>query len=764
MKLSQKTTLYFGTFTFLAISSFLILNYFTVERSLFDKARQELRQKVESLNSAVNRMLNTSIQNYLRAIVDQETYILKDYYNRYRRGNLTERQAKNLYQMHAASHRIGETGYIGAVEQRGKKILLAIHPFMRGENCASSKVCQEWVKQKNGFNQYPWKNPKDKRFRWKVAYIRYFKPWNWVLGATSYKDEFYRLIDFNDLKEIIKPFKVLKRGYFFVLDEHCNMLIHPEIQGKNVSNVTNSRGVNITKRILKHQDQFFRYYWRNPSEHREHERFAYVKKIPNLKWYVVATGYMRDITDPIKGLMMTSYLLIFILTIILIILIYVFNRSLTSPLHHLIKGINDFYQNGTEFSLSFNSVDEINLVGHTIEKMTSSLIESDQERKSMEELLFQSRKMEAVGQLAGGVAHDFNNMLAGIIGAASLLEQRAELNIKNRELLQLILNSSERAADLTNQLLAFSRKGIVEMKDVDIHEIIHNTVSLLSRSLDRKIEIDIRENAASAIVCGDKSRLQTVLMNLCINAGQEMPDGGTIYIDTSNVSLSEEYCRKSSFNLEPGDYIVVSVRDEGSGIPKEIRDRIFEPFFTTKEQGKGTGLGLAAVYGIIIEHKGAISIGSGKEKGAEFIIYLQVSKTQDVQQPSENELITGEGRILVIDDEEVIRISVGSMLEELGYNVILAENGEEGLKIYREKKADIDLVILDMIMPVMNGKETFFELKKVNPDCKIIVATGFAKDRDVDLLFENGLSDAMVKPYRFFRLSFKVAAILRQGH
>ena len=382
------------------------------------------------------------------------------------------------------------------------------------------------------------------------------------------------------------------------------------------------------------------------------------------------------------------------------------------------------------------------------------------EQKRLEERLRQTQKMEVIGQLAGGVAHDFNNMLTAILGSAELLERCVMENPTATKLLANIKKAASRSADLTGQLLAFSRKGQKKDVRVCIETTIHEVISLLERTIDKNITLETRLIAKNTDVTGDPSLLQNALLNLGVNARDAMPEGGVITFTTANVELDSSYCESSAFNITPGPYIEIAVSDAGTGITEENIQHVFEPFFTTKEVGKGTGLGLAAVYGTITDHLGCINIYSEPGIGTVFKIYLPLSGGKKTVAPSADELIRGSGGILLVDDEEILRDVGKSLLEELGYRVYLAEDGEQALEVYARDKKDISLVILDMLMPRMGGKETLVRLMDEYPDIRVLISSGFHQERTVDDLVKLGARGFLQKPYIKQELGKAVAEAL----
>lgn len=365
--------------------------------------------------------------------------------------------------------------------------------------------------------------------------------------------------------------------------------------------------------------------------------------------------------------------------------------------------------------------------------------------------LLQSQKMEAIGRLASGVAHDFNNMLGGIFIAADNLEQNVTGN--NLEMVSLIQNASERAANLTRQLLAFSRKGKMVSTSVSIHAIINETVAMLKQVLDKSITIKVRLEANDYFVVGDDSQIMNGIMNMAINASHAMEDGGFLTFSTENIFLDKKKCEDSIFEIYPGDYVRLDIADTGVGMSPDTCKRIFEPFFTTKSHGNGTGLGLAAVQGMVESHKGEIEVDSIEGKGTTFHIYLPVSASVKDSTYDELEMsMAGNGEtILVVDDEEIVRVAVDVLLRNLNYKCLNTSCGELAISILEQQK--VDLVILDMVMPGLNGRKTFEIIHKKYPDLPVLLSSGFTKSEEISQMTKDGLGGFIRKPYSKVELS-----------
>jgi len=374
------------------------------------------------------------------------------------------------------------------------------------------------------------------------------------------------------------------------------------------------------------------------------------------------------------------------------------------------------------------------------------------EQVEQEYHLRMTQKMDAVGQLASGIAHDFNNMLGSIQGAAELLGTKAREDQK--EMLSLILRATDKASKLTKELLLFTRKAPKKSSAINIHKIIDEVSFLLSRTLNKQITVEKNLLADNCLVIGDNTQIQSALMNMAINASHAMPEGGTLSLKTRIVTLDEIYCSQSTFDISPGNYIAIEVRDTGTGITDETMQHIFEPFFTTKEVGKGTGLGLSAVYGMVQKHKGAIDVKSIMGEGTVFNIYLPLVSSGIVEENGsirEESCDFGSGTILIVDDEQFIRITAAEMLKGLGYTIHTVENGEQALAFL--ETTSVDLVILDMIMPVMNGRETFNAMMEKGYTMPVIISSGFSEESDTAGLREKGLFGFINKPYQRMELS-----------
>ncbi len=370
------------------------------------------------------------------------------------------------------------------------------------------------------------------------------------------------------------------------------------------------------------------------------------------------------------------------------------------------------------------------------------------ELKMLERQLFQAQKLESIGTLAGGIAHDFNNIITAILGYASVMKSKLNKDEPFYQYLDIIETSAERAANLTSKLLTFSRSEKTEEKLVDINKVVKDTVVLLKETIGKKVDMRVNLSPQKLIVKGDESQIHQIVMNLCVNARDAMPEGGILTISTWMKELSS-LVKNGTLNFESKGYAVISVEDTGIGMDDTILKRIYDPFFTTKDKDKGTGLGLSVVYGIVRNHNGIIEVQSEPNVGTRFDIYLPLVKgyiKEEVHQ--QKEFIEGFGEtILIIDDEEHVRGLLKDVFESKGYNTLVAADGMEGVELYKKNYTTISLVLIDMVMPKMDGIETYREMKNINKNLKAIVATGFSSESKIKEIQECGIKYFIKKPF-----------------
>lgn len=374
------------------------------------------------------------------------------------------------------------------------------------------------------------------------------------------------------------------------------------------------------------------------------------------------------------------------------------------------------------------------------------------EKRGIQKQLETSRKMEAIGKLAGGVAHDFNNMLGAISGYAELIQKKFGdgEDGKLTKYSNNILSAAQHSSDLVYKLLAFSRQKVFQKGPVDIHESIQDTVELMRDTLGNGISVNTSFNAESHIIIGDKSQIHNALLNLSVNSRDAMPDGGELSFQTDMFFIDDEHLKDKPYKVPVGNYIRISVSDNGNGMTSEVQNKIFEPFFTTKEQGKGTGLGLASVYGSIKSHGGTIDVTSELNKGTTFQIFLPIKLNRDNSLKSDIESkdeLDATKNIMVIEDEDIVREVLCVTLKELKYNPISFADPLKAIEYYKENYPKIELIIVDIAMPQMSGHQCFRRLMEINKESKIIMASGYAINDEIRNTINEGAKDFIHKPY-----------------
>jgi signal transduction histidine kinase len=393
---------------------------------------------------------------------------------------------------------------------------------------------------------------------------------------------------------------------------------------------------------------------------------------------------------------------------------------------------------------------------------TIAVITDVTERKRLELELRQSQKMEAVGRLAGGIAHDFNNLLTVIIGRGESVLANLERSDPSRWDVELMLATSERAATLTRQLLAFSRRQVLQPKVLALHEVVGNVVPMLRRLIGEDIEIHTVAGAAPGRVRVDPAQIEQVIMNLAVNARDAMPQGGVLMITTTTADVTDVQARRLG-GIQSGRWAILSVSDTGAGMDEETRVRVFEPFFTTKPLGQGTGLGLSMVYGIVEQHGGTITVESAPGRGTTFRIYLPrvddaAAETETMDRADRTAL--GTETILLVEDEDEVRELVGRMLQRSGYTVLVAADPRAALELSGRHTGPIHLLLTDVVMPEMSGRELRDRLSALRPEAKVVYMSGYTDEA----LGRHGVLEPDVvllqKPFRFAELADRIREVL----
>jgi PAS domain S-box-containing protein len=426
------------------------------------------------------------------------------------------------------------------------------------------------------------------------------------------------------------------------------------------------------------------------------------------------------------------------------------------------RGVSDVEEQmvsapGKPFSVLLNSSLVIDQHGHTV---TARIVARDiTERKRMEGALLHAQKIDSIGNLAGGIAHDFNNILAAILGSASIMRRHLNDRARLTRYVEIIESSARRGSSLTRQLLTFARKAETIAAPVDIHALIHETLDLYQRSVTKDITVHTSLTAAPVTVNGDDGQIQQALLNLLLNARDAMPERGTITI-TTDIIHADSSTVSRFLSVRPGPFVEIRVADTGRGIPRALQERIFEPFFTTKDNG--TGLGLSVVYGVVQNHGGFVNLESEEGQGTTFSLFFpqHAESLPGGKRKQRSHIPRGTEHILVVDDEPAVLEVARDILAHLGYTIYVASNGHEGVEFYRTRRASIDLVLLDVNMPVMSGIEAFEQLRSLDPRVRVIIVTGYGKGVIEAPRFSSEVNGFVQKPFLLETLATKVRKVL----
>ncbi len=876
---------------------FIAIAYFIMKSDIEEETATGLRDATANTLRLTRHAVDVSIQNYLRAIAEKNLEIVQHFDQMIQNGEISREQGMKQLREVLLSQKIGDTGYIFVwdISKSPDSITLAVHPQMEGHDVSSFDFVQRACQMRQGYMEYEWKNPDDEHERSKSMYLSYYEPWNWVIAVSTYRDEFHKLINMQDIRSFVLSQHFGKTGYSFILDYDGRMVVHPYIQGVVLDRLDYT-GFPITRHILENREGFVEYLWKHENETKPRWKFAYFSEYPEMNWIVVSTGYQYEF---FRQLHILGYLLMIPIgaSLVIFIAFYIWSsRTIIHPIRELeaafekgsngdlsvrvpiiknneiyllagyfnsfMKSLQESHEAIQEESRKLkiaeasskaaseyldnivNSLDSCLITVHAdgnitqwnqavidftgisrehaigknyaeclpflgeISKEFEQVLNSNRHRSiviqafcgdkerylhiNFNPLLFngsrgivlridditedrikdrqllQAQKMEVIGNLAGGLAHDFNNILGGVTGTITLIEYEMSKNMIDKKNLTRYVNiinqSTNRAKEVVEQLLTISQKREINFKEHDLRELIDNVLQICYTTFDKSIEIKTEFPDAKTICKAEATQIEQALLNLFINASHAMTimrdptekHGGVLSISIKEVNADSIFLETHP-EAQPIKYWCISIGDTGVGMDTNTVSKIFEPFFSKKKQIKGTGLGLSMVYTIIRQHGGFIDIYSEIGVGTVFNIFIPVAtdqvdgKKEEVVQ--KGPLKKGTGTILVIDDNDIIRATARDILRACGYTVILAEDGEIGVEVYKQRQHEIDAIISDMVMPNMSGKEAYFAIKKINPDARIAIASGYRMDRRVQEVMESGAELFIQKPYTLKEMS-----------
>jgi len=879
--------------------------YVQVKKILQTSIEKELQDSTDALTNLIQTSAAVSIKTRLHGIAEKNRDIAGYFYDRYRSGSLTKEEALKRIEEIFLAQTIGVSGYIYCLNSKG---IIEIHPNgrVRHTDLSGFEFARRQLEMKNGYLEYEWKNPGEDAERAKAVYMVYFEPLDWIISVSTYREEFYNLVDINDFRQNILSHRTGATGYVYVLADDGTMLVHPRIQGMNLFEQTEHPNA-FLKQMLQEKEGKIKYFWKDPGDQGAREKFVIFKHLPEYKWIVASSSYVEEVFAPLKTF--RNILIAILIAVVLssVGITYLISTSVTKPLADLMKKFergaggdlsvrmdggesdelgrlarhfNSFMEqlehnqkqiqneirknidvqtalveNDLKLRSLFNQsfqftgilspsgiLEEINqsilefsgckaedviykplweapwwqhdpmvqeelreaiqaaLVKDFIRYETTSISKHNEirnidisiksilnssgevafimtesrditeyklaahERRNLAVQMEKSQKMEAIGTLAGGIAHDFNNILSGILGYAQLAELNLGSPSKARGHLTQIIKGAHRAAELTQQILTFSRRTEFEKQPLRLYLIIKEALKLLRSSIPSTIDITEAIESKSKVLA-DPTQMHQVIMNLCTNAYHAMGDrgGGTL-----TVRLTEKWISggKDVFdqNIKQGVYLELEVTDTGHGMDDEILKKAFDPYFTTKDIGKGTGFGLALVHAIVEEHGGHIKVQSRVGKGSSFFIHLPVIAEQDVTQAQDmkNEQIYkgGSERIMVVDDEEDIREILQEFLTAAGYKVSVFENGAGAFEAFQKDPDQFDLIITDMTMPRMTGGELAKKAIRIRANTPVILCTGYSESISETLALDIGIRKYLQKPLSNKDLAVSIREIL----
>ncbi|MCB2181974.1 MAG: cache domain-containing protein [Desulfobulbaceae bacterium] len=686
-------------------------------------------------------------------------------------------------------------GYFFAVSLDGREQLFADHPEIEGQNMLQTQdtqgkfVIRDMInivrRDGEGFYQYTWTKPDFKQRHFpKIAFVKYFEPLNWLIGTGEYLDDMERDIQREVLDRIAK-IRFGRDGYIFVVDFQGTTLMNDtqrNLIGKNLWELTDPNGIKVIQEERKAAENpegdFINYVWNKPTKSKPVPKISFIKAFRDWEWMVGAGVYLDDIENIIsneKNILqqkVTQHIIAsFTIMVVAVLLMILFTRYLSGKIEKEFDIFTAFFEKASWRSASIDiehlNFSEFKRLAIHANRMVAKRKEADEkrlqaesEKDKLKQQLLQAQKLEAIGTLAGGIAHDFNNILSIIIGYADMAKEDAQPDPAITKDLEEILTASNRAKDLVQQILLFSRQSQVERININPQSVLREALKMLRPSIPTTIEI--QENIATDCGCieADPTQLYQIVINICTNAFHAMEkNGGVLKLELKTAeTIPEELKNKPGVDT---DFIEISISDTGHGIKPDIIDKIFNPFFTTKEQGKGTGMGLAIAYGIIRDYGGTISVESRIDIGTVFHIYLPKKQSEAAPAPLPSKKISGgTERILFVDDEQLL-VEMGKlMLEKLGYQVTIKMSSHEALHTFRENPENFDLVITDQTMPGMTGLELSERMLHIRSTIPIILCTGYSTLVDEKKAKEKGIKEFALKPLSKENIALLIRKVL----
>ena len=637
MKLRSQIFLYFGFYMILIIGAIFAVDFGLIKQHLINKAEDDLILRCEKIHQTIENSLNSAIENYLRGITEANLDIVNYYYQKYKAGEISEIEAKNIIQKYCSNQTIGKSGYLVAVENNDGVLTLDIHPFKRHEDCSVTAGCQIWDSVRNGYVEYPWKNPDDNNFQKKVAYLEEFPPWNWIFGATSYKSEFLQLLNTKDLISILSAEKIQGSGYAILYDEDKNILFHPVLEKAKDDSFLKSQS-EIVDRILATTDKITSYDWKNPGENEPRKKYAFTQKISEYGFYLVVTGYMSDIYIPLNRVVYITILLSLSAIILLLLAVFIYSRKVINPIGKIIEGIDHYNSNRAHFQIPETPVLEIKSLAQSFYNMTKEI---DKQMKEKQHTIDKMQEMNAQLEIAkemaeesdrlksaflANMSHEIRTPMNAIIGFAKLLKKPQLKGDNKTRFIQIIEQSGKRMLNTINDIIDISliEAGQVKMdfEKYNLNEVLKEHLDFFSKEAeDNDLSFSYKSSLSESelLIYTDKAKLDSILTNLIKNAIK--------YTEKGSINFGCSIKKKDEKKV-----LEFYVEDTGIGIPAKRKDAIFNRFeqsdIEDKKVFEGSGLGLSISQSYVEMLGGEIKVESEEGRGSIFTFKIPYKTTK----------------------------------------------------------------------------------------------------------------------------------------
>lgn len=732
MNLSKKIGL-FSAAIILVVCGIVVLNYLVIHKST-NVVYEELEHKTDQAATFVTNLLNANIESYLRGITEKNFEVVEHFYKRHQSGEMSEAQAKQAVTEFANIQSIGTTGYMVAVEvaggdtneknEKNEKLTLVIHKYLQGKDCTTVLGCQVWAQNRNGYIEYDWKNPQDQGIRKKAAYVRFFEPYHWIVGATTFKDELSNLIKIDELKHAIKSVKINKAGYIYIIDGKGTMIVHPELEGKNLLNVTDVSGRHFIQEIIAQKNGKITYFWQRPNEHDVHERYAHFRYIKDLDWYLVATGYSSEANAAADQIRLIGISSVGIVLLLVVAAIFFAKTSILKPIRKLQAYVLQLEQGDFNIRHAIQSADEFGALADRFHGMARKLGESFREREtllaqttdknallgSLNEKLETANK--AKSNFLATMSHEIRTPMNGILGMLELLEH-TDLTVRQRDYAGKARTATKALIGIINDILDFSKveagKLTLDVGEFVLGTLLRDLSVILSANLNGKhVEVLFAlDPQVPPVLVGDALRLRQVLLNLTGNAIKFTEQGEVILSIAVKDAQRDANTQTTQVELE------FSVQDTGIGIAADKLAYVFEGFSqaessTTRRFG-GSGLGLSICKRLVDLMGGRLQAESELGKGSRFFFAAPFGVPTSDPAALPAALPLGEKRLraLVVDDNLTARAVMQGIVKSMGWECESSCSGEEALVRLKQPGAEpIQIILIDWQMPGMDGWET----------------------------------------------------------